>query len=85
MVAKINRFCFASSWRISHFGKKPERGGSPPKERRVSSVIIDRRGDLVVDEAMELILVELKVLNRRKVVSVKRIYKIRLRRVKLGV
>lgn len=49
---------------------KPESGGRPPRERRVNRVIIDRSGDLVEDEAMELILVELKFLNKRKVVSV---------------
>lgn len=63
---------------------KPESGGNPPKERRVNKAIIDRRGDLVDDEAMELILVELKILNNRKVVSVMMIYKIRLRRVRFG-
>lgn len=63
---------------------KPERGGNPPKESRVSKAIIDRRGNFVDDEAMELILVELKVLNNRKVVSVMMMYRIRLRRVRLG-
>lgn len=28
--------CLVSSWMISHFGKKPERGGRPARERSVS-------------------------------------------------
>ena len=84
IVAGINRLCCVNSWRISHLGINPESGGNPPRERRVSKVMMDRRGDLVDDEAIELILVELKILNRRKVVSVMVIYRIRLSKVRLG-
>jgi len=83
-VAGINRSCFVSSWRISHLGIKPERGGSPPRESRVIRVIIDRRGDLVVDEEIELIFKELNIFNKKKVVSVITIYSTRLSRVRFG-
>jgi len=83
-VAGIKRSCFVSSWRISHLGIKPERGGRPPRESRVIRVIIARRGDLVVDEEMELIFKELKILNKKKVVSVIIIYSPRLSKVRFG-
>jgi len=83
-VAGINRPCFVSSWRISHLGIKPVRGGNPPRERRVIIIIIDSRGALVVDEEIELIFIELKILNKKKVVSVIIIYSIRLSRVRFG-
>lgn len=84
IVAGMNRLCFVNSCKISHLGIKPERGGNPPKERRVIRAITDSSGDLVDDEEMELIFIELKILNKRKVVSVIIIYRIRFSRVKLG-
>lgn len=32
-VARPERSCFVSSCRMSHLGKKPVRGGRPPRER----------------------------------------------------
>lgn len=69
-VAGIIKFCLVSSCKISHFGIKPDRGGRPPRERRVMRAIMESKGDFDEDEEIELILVELSVLNRRKVVEV---------------
>lgn len=84
MVAGIVRFCLVNSWRINHFGMKPVSGGSPLKDSSVVSVMIVSRGDFVADEAMELILVVLNVLNKRNMEVVIKMYRIRLRRVRLG-
>lgn len=84
MVAGIARFCLVSSCKINHFGINPESGGRPPRESRVIKVITVRRGDLTVEMAIELILVESKSLKRRKVVRVIIIYKERLSLVRLG-
>lgn len=41
------------------------RGGSPPRERRVSMAMIVNRGDLADEMARELIFVVLLILRRR--------------------
>lgn len=64
-MAGIKRFCLVISWRISHLGMNPVRGGSPPNERRVSIVMMVSNGDLVDEIAIELIFVVLFVLKRR--------------------
>lgn len=40
-------FCVNSSSRVSHFGKKPVSGGSPPKDRSVIIVSEESMGDVV--------------------------------------
>lgn len=84
IVAGMARSCLVSSCKINHFGINPESGGRPPRESRVIRAIIDKRGDLIVEVAMELILVELNNLNRRKAVRVIIIYRARLSWVRLG-
>lgn len=84
IMAGIGRACFESSCRINHFGMKPDSGGSPPRDKRVIKVRMVRSGDLDEEVAIELILVELNVLNRRKVVRVMIIYRSRLSCVRLG-
>lgn len=84
MVAGMARFCLVNSCKISHFGINPESGGSPPRESNIINEIMDRRGDLTMDIAIELILVELSILNSRKAVMVIIIYNVRLSWVKLG-
>lgn len=64
-MAGMKRFCLVISWRISHLGMKPVRGGSPPRERRVNMNIIVSSGDLVEEMAIELIFVTLLVLSNR--------------------
>lgn len=56
----------ANSWRISHFGAKPVRGGRPPSDRRTSGAKPARAGALAHAVARELTLVELEALNVRK-------------------
>lgn len=62
-----------SSWRISHLGAKPVRGGRPPRERRIRGARLVRAGTLVQEVASVLMLVELEALNVRKVEDVIRI------------
>lgn len=54
-----------SSWRISHFGAKPVRGGRPPSERRIRGARPVRAGALAHAVAKVLILVEPEALNVR--------------------
>ena len=65
MVAVSGRSCLASSWRISHFGAKPVKGGRPPSERRMRGAKPVRAGALAHVVARELTLVELEALNVR--------------------
>lgn len=39
--------CFVNSWMISHFGRKPVRGGRPAKDRSVSRRIVLSEGAFV--------------------------------------
>lgn len=65
MVAVRGRSCLANSWRMSHFGAKPVKGGRPPSESRISGAKPVRAGALAHAVARELTLVELDVLNVR--------------------
>lgn len=64
------RSCFVSSWRISHFGMKPVRGGSPPSDRRIRGVREVSVGALAQEVARALMLVEVFSLKIRNVVVV---------------
>lgn len=71
MVAIKARSCLVSSWRISHLGMKPVRGGRPPRERRIIGDMDVRVGALVHDVASILIVVvlfSLKVRNIERVI-----------------
>ncbi len=78
------RSCLASSWRISHFGIKPESGGRPPRERRRRGVRAVSAGVLAQVVARVLILVALFRWNTRNVEKVMIIYMKRVRRVRAG-
>jgi len=59
MVAKGARSCLDSSWRISHLGINPVRGGSPPRENKSRGDRAVRAGALVQEVASILMLVVL--------------------------
>lgn len=44
-------------------GINPDRGGRPPRERRIKGVMAVRAGVFAQEEARELMLVELLILN----------------------
>lgn len=74
--------CLVSSWRISHFGINPVRGGSPPSERRIRGVRAVRAGAFVQEVASMLILVDLFSLKVRNAEVVIIRYVIRARSVR---
>lgn len=78
------RSCLESSWRISHFGIKPERGGRPPRDSRTRGVRAVSAGAFVQEALSMLMLVELFNLNTRNVENVMVMYINRVRRVKVG-
>ena len=55
-----------NSWRMSHFGAKPVKGGRPPSESRIRGAKPARAGALAQAVARELTLVEPEALNVRK-------------------
>lgn len=59
-----------SSCRISHLGRKPERGGRPPRERRVMGKRAVRRGAFDQEVPRELMVVALLSLSVRKAADV---------------
>jgi len=65
MVAVRGRSCLVSSWRMSHFGAKPVRGGRPPNERRMRGARPVRAGALAHAVARVLMFVEPEALNVR--------------------
>lgn len=65
------RSCFVNSWRISHFGINPVRGGNPPRDNRTRGVEIVRIGILahvVARELMCVVRVNIKEENSEKVI-----------------
>lgn len=78
------RSCLVSSCRISHFGRKPVRGGRPPRDRRIRGRSIVRAGVLAHDMARELIVVVLLSKNTRKEEEVMIRYKMSVRRARVG-
>jgi len=62
-----------SSWRISHLGTKPERGGRPARERSVIGIVALRRGFLVHEVASLFRLEASGGVRERKVAEVRRI------------
>lgn len=59
-----------SSWRMSHLGIKPVRGGRPPKERKIRGARDMRAGAFVQEAARVLIVVALLSLKTRNVEKV---------------
>lgn len=84
IVATGARSCLVSSWRISHLGINPVRGGRPPRDRRIRGVRAVRAGVLAQEVARELIVVALFSLKVRNVDRVITRYVIRARRVRVG-
>lgn len=76
--------CLINSSRISHFGIKPDRGGSPPSDSKEVNRTVDISGFFIIEGAMEFILVELMLMNIRNIEVVKIIYNIKLSRVRWG-
>lgn len=64
--------CFVSSWIMSHFGRKPVRGGRPARESRVSRSVAFRVG-VFVQEVIRVdsfrVLIEWKVRNTAAVIN----------------
>lgn len=56
----MGRACFVSSCKISHFGRNPVSGGSPPRESKINGKIALRRGKFDQEVANALIVVELE-------------------------
>lgn len=59
-----------SSWRISHLGINPVRGGRPPRERRMKGAKRVRTGIFVCEVASALIFVVLLSLKSKKIEEV---------------
>lgn len=78
------RSCLVSSWRISHFGMKPVKGGSPPSDKRTRGVRAVMVGALAHDVARELIVVVLLSMKMRKEEDVIIRYKMRVKKVRVG-
>lgn len=66
--------CLVSSWRISHFGANPVRGGRPPRESRIRGAMAVITGAFAQEVASVLMVVALFSLNIRKADSVIVIY-----------
>ena len=71
MVGGMMRPSSTSSFRISHFVMKPERGGSPARERRTKGSVAARRGFLVHEVASLFRVVASLGMSDRKVVTVR--------------
>ena len=84
IVAVRGRLWLASSWRISHLGANPVRGGRPPKDRRIRGARPASAGALLHDDARELMLVDSEALNVRNAEDVIRTYVNRARTVREG-
>ena len=61
------RSCLVNSWRISHFGINPVRGGRPPNDRRIRGTRDVRAGAFAQEVASMLMFVALFNLNTRNV------------------
>lgn len=72
-MAVSGRSCLANSWRMSHFGANPVRGGSPPRDKRIRGPRPASAGALLHDDARELMFVDSEVLNVRNAEDVIRI------------
>lgn len=79
-MAKIIIFCLISSRVINIFGRKPVRGGSPARERRISIVVAVIAGFLVHEVATCDIFVEDRVIRERNMAVVIIIYRVKLNR-----
>ena len=70
-MAEMMRFSSTSSFKIIHFVMKPERGGSPARERSTNGSIAARRGFLVQEVARLFRVVALLGISDKKVVIVR--------------
>lgn len=61
---------FVSSWMIIHFGIKPVRGGSPPRDSRIVRMIIVIRGVLFQVWARDRVVVVVVVMRSMNMVRV---------------
>lgn len=62
--------CLASSWIMSHFGRKPVNGGRPASESRVNIIVAFSTGIFVQDVISVDNLRALRVLRVRNTVAV---------------
>lgn len=76
--------CLVSSWMMSHLGRKPVNGGKPARDNRVSIRVTLSRGVFVHDVINVDNFVVLDELRERKMVEVKRVYRMKFRMVSLG-
>lgn len=58
IVVIIRQLFFTSSVIIIHFGKNPVSGGRPPRDSRMSEIIVNTIGVLFHKRDIELIVVE---------------------------
>lgn len=84
MVAVSGSPCLVNSCRMSHFGMKPVKGGSPPRDSSSRGTRAVRTGTFDHEVAKELMVVALFSLKVRNVAEVIVIYKSRDKRVKEG-
>lgn len=56
-VDRIEQLFFMSSEMMTHFGRNPVRGGSPPKDRRISDARVNIMGVLFHVSEKELMVV----------------------------
>lgn len=58
IVARMVQLFFSSSVMIIHFGKNPVSGGRPPRDRRITDIIVSIVGVLFHKSEIELIVVD---------------------------
>lgn len=73
IVVIIRQLFFTSSVIIIHFGKNPVSGGSPPKDNKMSEVIVNAIGVLFHRRDIELIVIEEFSINVKNIGIVSRI------------
>lgn len=72
IVGRIILLFFVNSWMIIHLGKKPVRGGSPPSDSKVASVVVVINGILFhICDSDNVVVVELVINNMNMVVVIR--------------
>jgi hypothetical protein len=72
-VGRIRLLFFVNSWIMTHFGIKPVRGGSPPRDIKVAKMIVVVRGVLFhMCDRDSVVVVEVEI-SSKNIVSVIRI------------
>ena len=61
---------FVISWMISHFGRKPVRGGSPPRDNMVIKMIAVIRGALFHVREIAVVVVAILIISSMNIVVV---------------